>query len=952
MYQLIDLTKLIVASLLPIILSIAFYFLDRETKFKDIEPIKKQLIFGFSFGILSIIGSEFGYAYLGAQINCRDAAPLCAGLFFGPLAGIIAGLCGGIERWFAVYWGAGAFTRVACSIATILAGVYAAFLRGVLFENRRPFWMLSFATAIICEAFHLLLIIITNMNDVTTAYEIISNISLQLILLNSLSVGITALILAGFSKKGIIVSKSKPRISQVFQRWLLRSFAIAFVVSTWFLFSYQTSMSKQQSKAIITLSIEDVKDSIEDICDTELLAVAHQITLDLDKGYSLEALAEKYNVADVSIINSEGIISESNDKRFINFDMSSGEQSSEFLVLLNGATEYAQEYRPMTFTTGGDPEYHKYAGVKYKDGFIQVGYNADQFQSLIDDRIFEFASNRHIGENGFILLVDSNKRIVYLPPTITIDKSNQIDLSQFEPLSLQQTEIDGEEYFFSYDNTEGYIIVGAYPLSEALNTRNVAIFINSFIELIVFAGLYVLIFILINRVVVGRIKRFNYGLKEISNGNLDITLDISSNREYSDLSDDINKTVSTLKKYIGEAEERIKTELELANNIQKSSLPIVTPIISKRSDFDIAPFMATAKEVGGDFYDFYFTNGHTLNFVIADVSGKGIPAALFMMRAKTELRSLSENGYSVSEVLEKGNEELCGGNDAGMFVTCWQGRVDLETGVVEYANGGHNPPLIKKKNGETFFLKSRSNFILGGLPTSKYNLQKLTLEKGDIIFLYTDGVTEATSRNKELYGEDRLRDYISSHDFNSMDELCKGVKQDIDNFVEEAPQFDDITMVAFKYNGSGEVQAKENLLKVTNIQLNVDCDDWKDAIRKTSNLLVRAGSVHESYADDLIKTVEDLGPYIVLLPGFALAHTEPGKQNVYKDDVSLITVNKGVKFNSPNDPVRVIIAISSLNTDTHVNMLQSIATKMMDDNTVDRILECKDESEIVKLFKN
>lgn len=952
MFELLDITKLIVASILPIILSIAFYFLDRETKFKNIDPLKKQVIFGFSFGILSIIGSEFGYAYLGAQINCRDAAPLCAGLFFGPLAGIIAGLCGGIERWFAVYWGAGTFTRVACSIATILAGMYAAFLRGVLFEDRRPFWMLSFTTAVICEAFHLLLVIITNMDDVSTAYLIISNISIQLILLNSVSVGLTALILSAISKNGVVVKNKKVRISQVFQKWLFRSFAIAFVVSTWFLFSYQTSLSKQQAKNIINLSIRDVKDSIEDICDTELLAIAHQVANRLDNGESFDVLLKEYNIADISIINSEGIITETSDERFINFDMSSGEQSMEFLVLLGDTTELAQKYQPMTYNSGETVEYHKYAGVKYKDGFIQVGYNADQFQDIIDERIFEFASNRHIGENGFILLVDNNKKIVYIPPQINIDGKENVDILQYEPGSLQEAEIDKENYFFSYDTTEGYIIVGAYPYSEALRTRNIAILINNFVELIVFAGLYIMIFILINKVVVGRIKKFNYGLNEISNGNLDITLDIRSNREYSDLSDDINKTVGTLKKYINEAEERMKTELELANNIQKSSLPIVTPIISKRNDFDISPFMATAKEVGGDFYDFYFTNGHTLNFVVADVSGKGIPAALFMMRAKTELRNLSENGYSVNEVLEKGNEELCGGNDAGMFVTCWQGRINLDTGIVEYANGGHNPPIIKKKNGDTFFLKEKANFILGGLPTSKYDCKKLTLEKGDILFLYTDGVTEATNSSKELYGEDRLQKYIASHDFDTMDELCKGVKDDIDSFVLDAPQFDDITMLAFKYCGGREITTNNNLLKVTNVQLDVECNDWKDAIRSVSNLLVRAGSAHESYAEDLIQTVEELGPYIVLLPGFALAHTEPGKKSVYKDDVSLITLKKGINFNSPNDPVRVMIAISSLNTDSHVNMLQTIATKMMDDDVVDKILECKNEDEIVNLFKN
>ena len=949
-----DLYGLIFASLLPIVFSTIFYVLDKSTIFHNIGYYKKQIIIGLSFGVISILGSELGYSYLGAQINCRDAAPVCAGLLFGPLAGIIAGLMGGIERWFAVAWGAGTFTRLACTLGTILAGVHAALLRKYVFDNRRPFWLLAIAVAVLVEVIHLFLIVLTHTDAFREAFEIISSIGITLIVINSFSIGISSIIITLISQSNITLERKKQgrRITQIIQQWLIVAFALAFVLSTWYIYTYQTALSRQESRTLLEQSIKDVENGIDDLTNHILIQYATEITEELDK--DLETLATWYGLTEINIANEKGIITDTNNKDFIGFDFHSGPQSREFLCIIDGDAEsYTQDYMPNTYYQQHDGKivYMKYGAVAYKDGLLQVGYNADEFKSLTGT-ILESVRSRHIGQTGFVIIADNNGEILYLPEEVQKGNNEKIDLNKYEPFSMQKCKVNGEDYYYSYDKTESYTIVGLYPLAEAERTRNISIYINSFMELIIFACLYIMIYKFIDIAVVRRINGFQNGLNAISNGQLDTSLNIRSTKEYSDLSDDINKTVNTLKKYIGEAEQRIKTELDLANNIQKSSLPIVTPIISKRGDFEIAPFMATAKEVGGDFYDFYFTNRHTLNFVIADVSGKGIPAALFMMRAKTELRSLSEIGYPVNEVLEKGNYELCNGNDAGMFVTCWQGRIDLETGLVQYANGGHNPPIVKRKNGDTFFLKEKVNFILGGMDSSKYNIQEIQLEPGDLIFLYTDGITEATNSQTELYGEKRLLNFISSHDYEHMDELCEGIKKDIDAFVKEAPQFDDISMIALKYKGSDEQNTgTNNLLKVNNIKLDVECNTWQEAIKAASDLLVRSGSAHESYYEDLIKTVEELGPYIVLLPGFAIAHTEEINRSVYKNDVSLITLKKGVNFDSPNDPVRVVMAISCVDNDSQVKILQAIASNMTDDDIVDRIVSCKDEKEIAELFR-
>jgi sigma-B regulation protein RsbU (phosphoserine phosphatase) len=211
--------------------------------------------------------------------------------------------------------------------------------------------------------------------------------------------------------------------------------------------------------------------------------------------------------------------------------------------------------------------------------------------------------------------------------------------------------------------------------------------------------------------------------------------------------------------------------------------------------------MHTAKEVGGDFYDFYFIDEDHLAFLIADVSGKGIPAAMFMMRSKTIIKSYAESGMSVEEVFTLANEKLCEGNDAGMFVTAWMGILNIRNGKVLFANAGHNHPLVKHSDGTFEYLKSRAGFVLAGMEGVRYRKNELVLEPGDAIYLYTDGVTEATDLNEELYGEDRLHSILEKYKDETMEVICSEIKKDVDLFAGEAPQFDDITMLALKYNG-------------------------------------------------------------------------------------------------------------------------------------------------------
>ena len=317
-----------------------------------------------------------------------------------------------------------------------------------------------------------------------------------------------------------------------------------------------------------------------------------------------------------------------------------------------------------------------------------------------------------------------------------------------------------------------------------------------------------MIYLLVRKLVVRNINRVNDSLSRITEGNLDEVVDVRSNTEFSSLSDDINATVSTLKQYIAAAASRIDEELAFAKNIQQSALPSVFPPYPDRKDFSLYASMDTAKEVGGDFYDFYLLDENRLGFLIADVSGKGIPSAMFMMTGKTLIHDYAERGDAPSDVFRNANVMLCQGNDAEMFITAWMGFLETETGLVRFVNAGHNPPVLIR-GGKAEFIQQRANVMLAAAEGVRYREQTLQMEPGDFLYLYTDGVTEATDNTEELYDNDRLlavlsRDYGTGAE--ACEAMCRAVKEDIDRFVGDAPQFDDITMLCLYYAGKNNEQ--------------------------------------------------------------------------------------------------------------------------------------------------
>ena len=276
------------------------------------------------------------------------------------------------------------------------------------------------------------------------------------------------------------------------------------------------------------------------------------------------------------------------------------------------------------------------------------------------------------------------------------------------------------------------------------------------------------------------------------------------------LADSFRKMEEDMISYIREfmkataEKERIGAELNVATQIQADMLPRIFPAFPERQEFEVYATMNPAKEVCGDFYDFFLVDDDHLAVVIADVSGKGVPAALFMVIAKTLIKNHAQNRETPGEVFTQTNAQLCEGNDAGLFVTAWMGVLEISTGKFVYVNAGHNPPLLKRAGGQYEWLKSRPGFVLAGMEGIRYRENTLELMPGDTLYLYTDGVTEATSSAQELYGEERLQAALNEASELPVSQLLPRIKNCIDTFVGDAEQFDDITMLGLQYHTRGE----------------------------------------------------------------------------------------------------------------------------------------------------
>ncbi|ORU00674.1 Serine phosphatase RsbU, regulator of sigma subunit [Anaerovibrio sp. JC8] len=461
--------------------------------------------------------------------------------------------------------------------------------------------------------------------------------------------------------------------------------------------------------------------------------------------------------------------------------------------------------------------------------------------SLMGDTGISFVMNNR----GNIMLSTSHDGALSDVKGTNLRKSDNISLSSAAVKMLagekgwQLVELDGEEYFLAYApmskiNWSFGTLIAKYEVMTpiVIARENIVAQVNDFrkmmkghivnVVLVAIISVWSALVLLFNlsswltNRFVEPIKKLTSGVQEIADGNLEKKISLRTGDELEKLAKAFNNMTDELQNYMDHLtkatmeKEHIATELAVATDIQESMLPHTFPFAPEHTEFDIYATMQAAKEVGGDFYDFYMVDDEHLLVTIADVSGKGIPAALFMVVARTLLKNSGmaiDNVDELAEVVERTNDQLCQNNDAMMFVTAFVGILHLPTGQFNYVNAGHNPPLLYRASENSFeYLKVERNFVMGGMDGISYKEQKLTLQKNDRLLLYTDGVTEALNEAKELFGEKRLLDALNNAKAGekTTQELLQDLKNVLNDYVGQAQQSDDMTMLALLYNGSAD----------------------------------------------------------------------------------------------------------------------------------------------------
>ena len=463
--------------------------------------------------------------------------------------------------------------------------------------------------------------------------------------------------------------------------------------------------------------------------------------------------------------------------------------------------------------------------------------------------------------------------------------------------------VTDNDYGFNYTGISVILDENGKAIAEIqyiLDMSEVRAYLNSFLVnmfIISFAiiGITILAYIVfVRKIVINPVGRLTDFTQEITRTNDfgNQRIKIKTGDEIESLSHAFNFMLSELENYIDNLskvtaeKERIGAELDVARHIQASMLPSIFPPFPNRDEFDIYASMTPAKEVGGDFYDFFLVDEDHLAMVIADVSGKGVPAAMFMMISKTLLKSAAQSGLSPKAILEKVNNQLCENNDAEMFVTVWIGILEISTGKLVCANAGHEYPAIMRKGGSFELYKDKHGFVLAGMEGSKYREYELVLSAGDRLFVYTDGVAEATDSNNNLYGTDRMIDALNKAKDLSSRELLGSLHKDIDSFVGIADQFDDITMLS--------IQIKQVSSSFEEISLKPSLDNLDQVTDFIDNLLSEGG-VSNKLIFKVNMAIDEIYSNIARYSGATEARVGC---NVSENKVSLRFVDNG----SPYDP--------------------------------------------------
>ena len=409
------------------------------------------------------------------------------------------------------------------------------------------------------------------------------------------------------------------------------------------------------------------------------------------------------------------------------------------------------------------------------------------------------------------------------------------------------------------------------------------------------------------------IRTLTREVAKLDGGNLDYRIRLSTGDEIEDLGHAFNGMTEQIQSYVQNLasitaeKERIRTEIQVASHLQADMLPEAAGAFDDRDEFDLAASMTPAKGVGGDFYDFFLLDENRLALVMADVSGKGVPAALFMVVSRTLIRSrlmtVGKEGEDLAHMAEEINRSLCDNNKNGMFVTAWIGVLDIATGEVAYVNAGHCRPLLRRKNGSCEYDDMLGGLVLAGMEDAAYRQGSLRLRQGDTLLLYTDGVTEATSLQQQLYGEDRLLCTIADAGSVTPEEMLQDLWKDVDAFQKDAAQFDDITMLAVTYHGNG-FEEKSDKPDMDNMK---DFADFVEDVLEENGISMKTVMKIQMAVDEIYSNICYYSGAEEVTVGIRVEESSDQKDRRYKEsrvkkEITLYFEDDGMPYNPLERP--------------------------------------------------
>lgn len=729
------LTEFLQLALMAVMTAAGVGFAERRLKGRSVA-------LGCFFGALAVVAntcSVMSVAEYGIALSLRDAPVIAAALYFGPVPGVIAGAIAAVERAATPFFGVGAPTW--CPLATFLVALIAAAVRKWFLDGKRPYLLQTLMFGVVFETLHLSFDVLMGLDRLGRCCEIVFSAFTPEAVGISLALVCSNVVLGRHDGLRAFWSSRASRLLVSYLGFLAVTVSCIMVCS------------EVESRVMVAGAVRRLDHLLDSQIDSVLHSDAAWLAEKLVKNGEidhefLDKVLGESEYDELCVAGPDGKVRYSNDPDYVGFDYHTNPKTRRYLNLLDGTeTYFSEEFRPCVV----DPLKRdiKYTAMSLPDGigFIQMGFFRKRFENGFETFFFPlFNGVMNFLQDDYTVIASTNDWVVALANGGHEDLVGkpllQVGIRPGDP----HARINGEWCHIGEKQVGEWRIFCVLPLVESYGEG-----------MVISAVLSILLFVLI----------FGFRL---------VILHLRHQQE----------KIDRLRAEVDASRQR---DLETAAKIQQSSLPTDFP---SGPHFSFFAKMRPAKEVGGDFYDCYPLRGGRIAMAVADVSGKGVPAAMFMIRAKSVLKSSVIRNADLAAAAADANDRLEHNNEAEMFVTAWVGVYDPATGVVDYVNAGHNPPLIRRADGSAEWLRARGGSALGVFSGERYRTGSFKLGYGDSLLLYTDGVTEAQDEAGGFYGEDRLVRLLVS----SGGEFVTRIFADVEAFAGAAEQADDITAFA------------------------------------------------------------------------------------------------------------------------------------------------------------